>query len=89
MISDSARFNAPEGKKKKKGGAAGSAEDPAKQAAAAAASAKRIAVEALEHVMDKADLEALALALERYAAAAAGTDALWRATHMRKSMLLE
>ena len=46
-----------------------------------------LAVESLERAMDSRELEAVRSAIERFSVDANGTDALWRAQHMKKDLL--
>ena len=50
----------------------------------------RIAIEALEHAMESpCDLDRLSTAINAHGSAGGGTDALWRAEQMRKTILHE
>ena len=51
------------------------------------AMATRIAKEALEHAMESRDIATITSAIEQHRDAAADTDALWRATQMRKELI--
>ena len=61
--------------------------DPAAVARAEAATARAIAIEALERAMESRDTEVLRVAIGHHERNAADTDALWRATSLRKELV--
>ena len=68
---------------KKKPGISAPVHDPA---VVEARIRQQVAVEALEHAMESRDIEIIGSAIARFNADAHGTDALWRATMMKKEL---